>query len=1684
MNRSVFQPVGGSAVANVYDLYGSNANIDPSGTDIPSFYSSKTGGNIFNRSASAWDFVLAGNSRIASPVIFYSTASGPPAAGGAKLVIDTWSPQITPCWSSDVISADMHADNTSAGYFQSYYYTIDGAHSADGAIACSVINPNASIYSYHCTIPVSKFPACTAPGTSTIRVVFNYAGGVQISGSFPVTLSQAAAKLTLSSLLPAPFDCGIDSGLTAKLQVSNPAGVTPKTYYSFDSKNFNALNCTGSGSSYTCTISENALCQLVQESLQLTFKFVYGETEVLSLPSDVLVTFPPPSLGIDTLTPQSVEAGKTTAVNVLLHVNYPDFITYTISSFSYKYLSKDFATMNCSLETSYSNIKYYKCSASLEIPQARQGVETLSFRLDGFMNGATKQLNANAFFQILQPAAEPSLRIISTSSPLDCVQSPSLTVTARTDNIQGTPNTTYSVDGGKSYNTLACSASGVTYTCTIPKDDLCDLMSSSLTLLLKFTYSSKEITSNPQNVYVTLPEPHMQVYSIAPDTLTAGGENTLTVNLFIQYPKMVGDNPAFAYTYLGKSGQTMTCSKESSTSNRDFYTCAGTQFDIPESYAQSSLPVLFSVQGTTLSFPMNILVSSFSSQAAPWLEIVSTTPAKLEAYQGNHTSASLYVTVHNAAENQLKHEATLVSNSWISGTCAESNIEYYFNCNVTITAASAAAIGVNHVSVTLKISGKKAYDVSKTLDVYVLAEQAGVDIQSASPDTLYCEGQTQQNQDTVKISATAKNIQSFTLSEETITFNGASVSQNAKYCTQQGQSITCTIPSDKLLEKVKCGSGELVPGGGSHYYPLRLAFLVKSGSQQMSIGGTKDIAVVARPLEPYVEVVDNDVAAGAIQSPINCLGSKSLKLGDSGYVRIMYADLLHAEAKDDLTWSFRLDAQDDKGKLTKGMGVSPEANSTICKLKSQQKMGAHRIEDYECSLYLDYRMFQRCEDGEGQLMLTALSATGKKAEATLDAQIVRDDRLYQIEMDIITTPVKELDCQIQGRYGKGVSCSIASGSNQNVTLRVYNANEEVELTDLSVYGFDVKMTGDTVAANERALGGCRKEADSDKYVCPFQIGPLINLPDEPGYNVTDDPDQTFEPISMGSANISVYVKYAGDLAKETISKLDGSIAVKPMKSDAMVNAEKMKKKMQDMFDSVNGIFKTAIKVLSFCAVCSAGNAMIDNIKGAIKGVGGDSSCKEICNADQTCDKTTGKCITTLTECEKCIRSGKIWCDDAKCRVTDDRPVGISCTAFSDACSSLPQGSSSSGSGGEWMAVAVSAVIGILTFVLLLDKMKLFSGSVEGEKNDLTTAMEGGLKWGFITCVLPRLVGEIGGWIAEENSSWEKGFNTVSAIGSGMRHVCNVVMNVMPLIMSFIQFWIAYLQFDMCMDMVQSEVEAGSRMASSASSEAYATQAELTASKNVMSSMMQCFSTFTGAFDTFFNKVLTTATYVGTMGNYQTSFRVSYGGRERANGDNIEGDGELDIQSRMCDGFSKEQTINIVCNGGGDTHTDDCSYTSPATTTSGTPVTWNFGQQSSNFMTLKFSTSKCKDGDITITATATKTKSIVLHYTKGSTTSQQSQSSTTTQLTISDVTTAKSGDILTFTWTTSVKSTCSFSCKYPQSQETLDVSSGTASSFTQELTKGPPLDLPAGTYECKMTCTAGTSTATKDFSFTI
>jgi hypothetical protein len=1220
VNKTVLTTVGSSAVSSIYELLANDEDLDPSGTTNPVFSTNIATGNAFEKTAKKWAFIFGSAAKMSNPVAFYSPGGDLAGAGGARLVIDKWTPSIVTCESDDAISIDAHIDNASQikcgqpeCYYKSFYYEVDGVRPHESTMTCSV-----SGYKYNCTIPVSNFPVCAAPKTSTITAHFTYADGSDVFASFPVDLRKTPAKLVVDSLSPNPFDCGTDTKMMVLLRVTNPPSGDLKKEYTLDGTTYKSLSCAAPyGNVYSCSITDTDVCSLLKENLEAKFRFTYAGSPVETGAVSLFVTFPPPSMGIDSLTPEIFTTGQTLASEILIHINYPDTLTYNLGDFKFKYLDSGFQSTTCTLHQTFPNRKYYKCPVTLTIPSGLQGSYNIRFKLDGFKDGAQTTIQAEKSYRVRSPPPGPSLTV-TYASGLDCAKDPSLTVRARADNTAEVPTKyEYSTDG-TAYTALACTESSGSYTCTIPKDSLCSSQQESMTLGLKFTYPAGALTSNFQTVSLSLPVPSMRVYSIFPDPVSRGESNQGKANLYILYPSYVSTTPMFVYSYsfgvgFEKINERMSCTRTKQASTSDFYECT-VQFDVPEGYSATTFIATFGIQGTDLMSTYNVNVADQAIATAR----INNIAASISVEPGNSTTADLFVETQNVEESA---SLSVLPRSWISGGACQKQTTNSYKCPVTITVPSSEPSNpAKELELTLRIAGAKSKDMAGTFTINILPVERKIEIQQKSPGTLYCPDNTQKNPAMVTITARLVNFpqEGVALTDEEIKFKGVKISPGVKRCTLGGQSITCTIPVDKFIEQAACGEADtdLAPGEGSVSYPFILRFGITAGSDSFVVSGADMINIEAPPLRPYITLSCNGnlepTASGrcSLKRDINCLGSTNIEVGKllDEFVRIDNADLLHDEPLDDLTWSFVLDAQDSRGKLTKGRGSTPSENATVCRLKSHVMVDAHRQEDYECNLYVENTLFQRCEGdmynpGYGTLEIVASSA-GKQANGKIAVHIRKGIEEFDIKLSA-SSPQTALDCIINDYSGY---CTLTpSRLNTTMTIRNYGNGS---ISDLTVYQQDVSWVGSSsgggtggLIATGAATGvqgdyvdatmSCPRTLTGTLLKCNIDVGPRVKMaeaidPQKP------NPGQTFTPIKLGQLNATVFYKYANNLVFDSKSTtLGGGITANPKKTQALIDTEKARESIQKMVDRIEKITKKILFVAGFCLTCYAGVKLYD-----------------------------------------------------------------------------------------------------------------------------------------------------------------------------------------------------------------------------------------------------------------------------------------------------------------------------------------------------------------------------------------------------------------------------------------------------------------------------------------------------------
>ncbi|MBN2042392.1 MAG: hypothetical protein JW754_01145 [Candidatus Aenigmarchaeota archaeon] len=1196
VNKSVFALVSSSTVDKLYELMGNTADIDPSGTGDPLFSTNIDSGNAFASYSKQWSFVYGSGAKTSNPVVFYSTgelppADGEPGAGGAKLVIDSFDPQIVTCESDDVITVKVHVENSSyincgqnECYYKSFYYDVDDVSPSENRMTCLITGT----YEYECEIPVDNFPVCDAPGTSTVTVHFTYDDATTVFAGFPVTVKKPPSSIILSDLSPNPFDCGIDTQLSATIIVQNPTSSSPTKEYTLDGTTYKSLSCDAPvGNAYRCRITESNICDMMSGDLDLYFRFTFDQTSVNTSKVNLHVTFPPPSIAIDHISNQLFTAGDSDSVTVNLHVNYPDSITYQTSGFQYKYLDSPWGSPSCTAKEIFPDVNHYECSITMDIPEAQNpGVYPVQFRLNAFDgSGNPRTLQANTFVEVRSPPPGPSLALTH-AKRLDCIADTSLTLTATTSNIAGTPTKyEYATDGG-SYKTLTCTKSDYIYTCTIPASDMCQIKKEKVTMNLKFTYPSitTGLVSNFYDAYVDLPKPSFHILYIQPDPMTKGTTTSGTIVSYIRYPSYISSTPSFKFAYMDNAEETLSCSKDqdSGSADKDFYTCSAS-FQIPSDYANANFPVVARVTGTDMVSEL-YQVNVIEPTAGPQPNILEIIPERIEGDAGNTTDTEIFVKTENFDELGLS-TVTVKPSGWIaSGTCEHLQANY-FKCPVKVNIPSTAS-GENQQTFKLLASdGTNSHDLSETLTVDVDYSPVEITIQSVTPASVYCPDHPSSNpaQVTINMRATTATNQNPTIVSEEIKFNSQTISGTARYCTSQGSSITCTIPPDRFLEAVACGQGELVDGEVRNY-PLDIKFNVKLPDETpvSTKVDTYYYRVEAPPLAPYIEFNDDKINEnGVYDFNVNCLEMNTITLGDAGNTITVYnADLLHPTTDDAITWSFNFNAYDTSGKLTQGRGYSPSDNSTYCEFKSSAVVGAHREEQYQCSFYIDASFFQRCADGTGTIELVATNpSNGKMAKGSFSVYVRKGTDNFDIELvkssEIIPSVFK---CHVNSPRG---TCGMEY-SMFNATVTIKNRGTG-DISDLTVYDSTIDMTGTAVTVYSPRCQeiSTQRSPSQSRYLCSFRIPASITLAEE----VTQDPDQTFADVQLGQSNLTVYYKYANNLVYETRSVGLGSLTVQPELDDNLRSMFAQQKEAEKMYKAMEDIFLWLIRIAAFCTVC-------------------------------------------------------------------------------------------------------------------------------------------------------------------------------------------------------------------------------------------------------------------------------------------------------------------------------------------------------------------------------------------------------------------------------------------------------------------------------------------------------------------
>ena len=946
LESAEFSSVDNNGVVRVYEIKANFNEIDKSGLENPDFYINKIEDNEYSGLDKDISFLFAESNKIAIPVMFYRYVE---LAGGAvcgnnireageecdgtddsacpglctpsckcgqpgvtpRLVIDSFTPQMISCSDTGYITVNAHVENPSdIGMYQgspAYFYKINGIEVDPPAISC-YLSSQTDIYSYICKIKIDSIPNCEQLGsTPNIVLHFNYANNVMLESSpFTVTVAESQPSLVIESVEPDPFDCRIDSQLEVRLMVNNEPAGSPTIYYSFNNQDYKQIQCSRYANKYTCRFDKDMVCGENTNPLVLKFKFVYSQLELESSEASIAVIFPPPSLDITSITPEKLVAGNSYDVTVLASLVMPSSIEYSDSNFRYKYLDKAYSSISCTLDKEYPTVRYYRCTATLDIPAGIYGTRYLTVALDGYVNGKPETLEANYPFEIVLPAPEPSISITELDPKrFDCSPDSSgdLYVFVKVENagLDKVTKKQYALDEGR-YSDMTCMQQGNGFRCVIPRDDICGRMKESLTLKIRFEID-KSWYETFQSISIMLPEPHMQVQRVYPNYVFKGEKSKIDVILYITNPGMLSSTPSFSYSYLEQTDLKMSCTKTASEERsglvyRDWYKCRGLEFNVPRNYANDWVNVLFSVENTQLSFPYTLAVKE-ASYVKPWIEIYTPAPIA-EVTVGNATTASLEFFIHNADANGIGHSPSVITNEWIKrGTCKEDeSIPYKFNCELEIKTPSGyttSNVVEEKLSFGVRVtSASGMITLTNETSVIVRPVTPSAEITSISPDKIYCKGHPQANPNQkISFSISVYNLEDFRLTGGKIYFNNQEVGNVADYCKVSGTTINCEgITEGMLSNQVDCSA--FTPGEVRKFDLVANLTLSKEKIYRLSASGK--VSVEAPPLKPYLEVVGR-------ARTILCLKENTFDID----IIIRNANLVHKSRDDELSWQFKLE---------------------------------------------------------------------------------------------------------------------------------------------------------------------------------------------------------------------------------------------------------------------------------------------------------------------------------------------------------------------------------------------------------------------------------------------------------------------------------------------------------------------------------------------------------------------------------------------------------------------------------------------------------------------------------------------------------------------------------------------------------------------------------------------------------
>ncbi|NOX71232.1 MAG: hypothetical protein GXO64_00850 [Candidatus Micrarchaeota archaeon] len=1386
-----YSTVGGSAVTAVETVGGNLIDIDRQGTMIPSFQASQITGSDLAAISEELLFSFPKGEKTGSPLsIFLNTQSPTPQCSEGQITSActcggvTYStgyccsgahqnsecanmPPAPTCQEGQITSActcggtEYSTGYCCSGTYQTTVCPQPPSACPDGQITSECMcGPTLYSTGYCCSGTYQTTPCNQVQCGNNVKETGEECDGTDDSAcpgrcKSDCTCERLPPVLRFDGVSLNPYQCGLPNtpGVIARFSVDNDPG-NPSVTYSINNGEFKSVSCSGS---YSCTIPDDEICSLRQETLQMTFKFTYGSTE-LTKSFTLHASFPPPSMSIDSITPNVIQTNEKRTLSVYLHVRNADMIEYDENNdFEFKYADKSYEKMSCTLDRESASKKYYDCDVDVEMPDGYEGYHVIDFKLRYTLNGvktltssyyplivrenpqpvcrnnvketgeecdgtddsacpgrcksdctcadepppsncpdgeitASCKCNGIVFnpgsgyccsnaFQLVAcnqqvpdcqdgmitstcscggteystgyccsgtyqesvcEPPEPVLTIrMASSANLDCnnaknTQAVVLTASVR-NKPEGTPQASYSIDDGASYSTVTCqkiseneAAASAKYSCPIPVDDICSLGSEHFNIMLKMTFGSVEVVSDPQPMFVTLPEPNLQVLYVTGQPFMLGEKSAGSVRLFITNPSspLAPANPQFEYSYDRKSPQQLSCQKTSTTDDRAYYSCENVEFDISKDAdtfngegGKKLLSVVFSVKDSSMVKVMNVEVNEMQEKDKPRVENIVTEPSAIKGYPGDSIQVQMTGTlVENSYDldfaSPLSARAKASNIADITGISCSVVQEYEksaeISCSFTLKIknnAERAAGAQAKFELTAKDKEGNAVATDVALEFDVLERAAELKGVSISPQDIYCEGTGQNNPSQIEFTATIDGISGdLSLVSEEIRVGGRDgtnikeISVLDRVCSVESTRIKCTIPVNVVLseEGINCRSLE-VDSITKHELYVRVGIRNTEG-ERINPSGSADISVHAPPLRPVIEILEGPDG----NMNMNCLKDNSITIGR---LKIDYADILHQEPDSPLQWSYSFNAYDSKGKITTG-GEQAGDEYVVCNPAKSPASGQsfgydaqHRYEFYTCTLFVKQSLFTKCpmSPATGTIMLKVKGT--KEASIKIPAVVGSGKGEYKLVAVKEASPPMPTRCQLMQEDG---TCYVM-GSVTNFTVTIKDSRNKV--SDAYPLPPDLQFSTATAALLDNQNGrdtqisiNCQQvslqmppgSVEYERtYQCNLILPQTIHTEKLTGAETESNIEEVGE-YRLGKLKVYMTFTYASGkgIANLEVGGLP-SATLKRIKSVQLISYEKQLEDTKKMTERYMNIIRKMIFLAAFCAVCSASSSIYE-----------------------------------------------------------------------------------------------------------------------------------------------------------------------------------------------------------------------------------------------------------------------------------------------------------------------------------------------------------------------------------------------------------------------------------------------------------------------------------------------------------